>query len=127
MATALENGTLHLYMANNVLGAMIMGAKIGVFTLITVLLRWTLPRLRVDQLMTVCWKYLVPLSLVCVCVTAAWEVWAPADWNYGTAEGDGSFHLFAIVGAVLFLAPWIAAIRRNKQNEWQPAFGHGGA
>ena len=33
-------------------------------------LRWTLPRLRVDQLMSVCWKYVIPISFFLLLATA---------------------------------------------------------
>ena len=42
------------------------------FVLIMIWFRWTLPRLRVDQLMYVCWKVLVPIAFMNVIGAGIW-------------------------------------------------------
>jgi NADH-quinone oxidoreductase subunit H len=51
-------------------GPLIFSVKVGLCLWIYIQVRWTLPRFRFDQLMTLGWKKLVPLSLANIVITA---------------------------------------------------------
>jgi len=55
-----------VYAGWQLLSFVILVLKASVLVFLVVQLRWTLPRLRIDQLMATCWKYLVPLSLAVI-------------------------------------------------------------
>ncbi len=58
-------------------GAVVFQLKAWVLIFVVVWIRWTLPRIRIDQLMNLCWKWLVPASFVALGFTALWLVWSP--------------------------------------------------
>lgn len=63
----------------NLLQLVTFVAKAYLGVLIIMWIRATLPRIRVDQLMSTCWKYLVPISFVNFLGTAVWV----ALWPHG--------------------------------------------
>ncbi len=46
-------------------------AKVYIILLIMIWIRWTFPRLRFDQLLNVCWKWLIPLAVINLLATLA--------------------------------------------------------
>ena len=71
---------------------------ISALVFIIIQLRWTLPRLRVDQMMIVCWKYLVPMSLACMLFTAIWMLIV-----HHTSELVGDIMSYAMTALGAFL------------------------
>ena len=53
----------------SMLAAAVFGAKVSFFCVLQVVIRWTLPRFRYDQLMDLCWKRMLPLSLINMVLT----------------------------------------------------------
>jgi NADH-quinone oxidoreductase subunit H len=62
-----------------ILKVLVFGGKMSAFIFFYMLVRWTIPRFRFDQLMGLAWKVLIPMALVyLVCVMCVMELnWSP--------------------------------------------------
>ena len=65
-----SDAALATSIAVTLLQIVIFVVKLMIFNLFFILVRWTLPRFRYDQVQTLGWKYLLPLSLLNLFVTA---------------------------------------------------------
>src|SRR4029079_7742790 len=60
------------YWFGTLLHLLVFGLKTYGLVFIMMWIRWTLPRFRVDQMMTLCWKKLIPLGMLCFFGVAVW-------------------------------------------------------
>src|SRR5207237_2739956 len=61
----------------NLLNVIVFMAKGWFLVFVMMWVRWTLPRLRIDQVMMTCLKYLVPISCALVMGVSVWRLLLP--------------------------------------------------
>jgi NAD(P)H-quinone oxidoreductase subunit 1 len=59
------------------LGIVMTLFKAYLLVFISILVRWTVPRVRIDQLLDLGWKFLLPVALVNLLLTAALKLSLP--------------------------------------------------
>ncbi len=84
--------------------------KCWALVLVMIWMRWSLPRLRIDQVMMTCLKYLLPISCVLLVGVCLWQLVLPAavrgPVKYVLALGSAAFSLAVLVS--LFRSPGTA-------------------
>ena len=90
---------------------MIIIAKTHLFYFVFIWTRGTLPRLRIDQLMTFAWKFMLPLAIFNLLLMSVERlIWIENDL------GDGIVFAFAAINIVVSILAVYA---------WARALGHG--
>jgi len=84
------------------LSVVVFFAKTLVLVFVIIWIRWTLPRLRVDQLMVMCWKYFVPFGFLCMMGSALFVLLAQSPLG-ATLHLVIRLALTALGGLVLIL------------------------
>jgi NADH-quinone oxidoreductase subunit H len=104
-----------------ILRIVVLAAKIFAVILIFMIVRWSWPRFRFDQLMSLAWKVMVPLGLVNLVLTAVLVEYGD---TISQAIGASSVWVTIILSWGITLAAWIVAgmlAPLSTDNRPQPA------
>jgi NADH-quinone oxidoreductase subunit H len=87
------------YIAGNVINVIVFMVKGWLLVFVMMWVRWTLPRLRIDQVMMTCLKYLLPICCVLLLGVSLWQVAMPVAVL--------SYTRFALFAVCLLLVVWM--------------------
>ena len=96
--------------------AVLNGLEFAVFmvkclflVLVSMWVRGTLPRVRIDQMMSLCWKYFVPISFIDLIGTAVWV----AIFPQGNSTAEWLMLAFGVSVGIVFVARVVTFTRRS--------------
>jgi NADH-quinone oxidoreductase subunit H len=84
----------------NIVNVIVFIVKSWLLVFVMMWVRWTLPRLRIDQVMMTCLKYLLPISCVLLLGVSIWQVLVP--------QSAARIVRYAFAGVSVFLVLWAA-------------------
>jgi NADH-quinone oxidoreductase subunit H len=68
-----------------IIKAAVMVSKAVFLVFVQIWVRWTLPRVRLDQMMYICWKVLTPVAMVCLVGATLWHLATGGSGLFGIA------------------------------------------
>jgi NADH-quinone oxidoreductase subunit H len=108
------------FWGGNLLNVAVFVGKCWMLVLVMMWMRWSLPRLRIDQVMMVCLHYFLPISCVLLVGVCLWLLLVPAGAaevvRYGLAFGSAGFVLLTFASA--FRAPSMSAPPGRLPGAW---------
>jgi NADH-quinone oxidoreductase subunit H len=105
LGTVREPSTVGLILGN-VVNVLVFIVKGWFLVFVMMWVRWTLPRLRIDQVMMTCLRYLLPLSCVLLVGVTVWQL-AAIQWEWL----DYTRFVLGILCLVLFIWMMVKAIQ----------------
>jgi NADH-quinone oxidoreductase subunit H len=77
--------------------AIVMVVKVSAFIIFFMWMRGSLPRLRIDQLMSLCWQVLLPFTLVQIIINGLVLVYDWPDWTLSVLSGLSAAALVYVI------------------------------
>lgn len=109
------------FVLGNLLNCAVFIGKCWLLVLVMIWMRWSLPRLRIDQVMMTCLKYFLPISCVLLVGVCLWQLLVPAPAarvvNYALAFGS-AFGMLVLVLSLLRPLPMNSA-RGTLPGAWE--------
>ncbi len=90
-----------------ILRVVVLLAKVMTMILFFMVARWSWPRFRFDQLMSLAWKVMLPLGLVNLVVVATWIEYGA---ELGTLLGLGPAVSMAVCGWIVLIVSWLVVM-----------------